>query len=110
MTLRLGGRTLLADAAASKGAPVFVGATDAEIAGYFRQIAGIDVMPAPSMNALRQGELIYSFEIVQGEYAGSTIILRDYSSSKDLTAARWTIDITGLPAGIDAKRAEIKFK
>ena len=110
MTLRLGGKTLVADPAVSQGAPVFIGATDAEIAGYFRQIAGINTMPTPSPAALAQGKIVYSTKISEGEYAGATIALRDFSSSATSTGARWTIEIKGNPAGINANRAEIKFK
>jgi len=46
---------------------------------------------------------------------GLTINLREYSSSKDETKARWTIDIVGTSNVIDAvgkknNRVEIKFK
>jgi filamentous hemagglutinin len=110
MTLKLGGRTLTADPATSRGAPVFVGATDAEVAGYFRQLAGVDTMPNPSPGALAQGKTIYSVKITEGQYAGATITLRDFSTSTTSTGAKWTIDIKGNPANMPGNPAEIKFK
>jgi hypothetical protein len=98
MTLRLGGKTLMADPTVSKNAPVFIGATDAEIAGYFRQIAGVNSMPVPSL------------KITSGKYTGAIITMRDYSSSAEATGAKWTIDIKGNPAGIGANKVEIKFR
>ena len=110
MTLRLGGKILTTDQLVSNGAPVFMGATDAEIAGYFRQIAGVNSMPQPSVNAMRQGKIIYSIKISEGEYAGSIVTMRNYSSSAALTGTKWTIDIKGNPAGIRHSPIEIKFK
>ncbi|MCX3378123.1 MULTISPECIES: hypothetical protein [Pseudomonas aeruginosa group] len=44
--LNLGGKVLKTDPQVSKGAPVYMGATTSDVMSYFRQLAGVENMPA----------------------------------------------------------------
>lgn len=105
--LRLGDKVMKADPSVSVGAPVYTGASEADVVGFFKQLAGIENMP--------QGKLIpgkgtvYTYTIPSGPEAGAKVNLRDFSSSQGQTGAKWTIDIyhDGINKG---NGVEVKFK
>lgn len=105
--LNVNGKKIVADAELSLGAPVFKGATDAEVINYFKQLAGVEVLP-PVKIIPRKGS-VYSVKITEGISAGSTITLRDFSTSAYQTGAKWTIDLT-TPSINDGRKVEVKFK
>ncbi|PVZ84722.1 filamentous hemagglutinin [Serratia sp. S1B] len=105
--LNINGKTLVADPDVSLGAPVFKGATDADVMSYFKQITGSESMP-PAKVIPGKGT-VYSVKITEGPNAGSTFTLRDFSTSAQQTGANWTIDLM-TPSINGGRRVEVKFK
>ena len=104
--LTIDGKYLKADPAVSKGAPVFVGASDAMIERYFMQLGGTDVMRTPK-SAMIGDQQSDTYTITRAD--GVKINLRRGSSSAATTGARWTIDIINT-LGRKARLSEVKFK
>lgn len=105
--LTINGKTMVADSELSLGAPVFKGATDADVITYFKQLTRTEKMP-PVKVVPGKGN-VYSVKIIEGPSAGSTITLRDFSTSAQQTGAKWTIDLT-TPSINGGRRVEVKFK
>ncbi|HCF2476949.1 MULTISPECIES: hypothetical protein [Pseudomonas aeruginosa group] len=101
--LNLGGKVLKTDPQVSKGAPVYMGATTSDVMSYFRQLAGVENMPAAKV--IPGKGAIYTAKTD----AGARITLRDFSTSSQQTGASWTIDV--MDKSINGGRmVEIKFK
>ena len=105
--LNINGKTMVADPQLSLGAPVFKGATDADVMTYFKQLAGAENMP--SAKVVPGKGTVYSIKVTEGPSAGSTLTLRDFSTSAQQTGAKWTIDLT-TPSINGGRRVEVKFK
>lgn len=105
--LIINGRTLTTEPEISIGAPVFRGATDADVTAYFKQHSGSENMPTAKV--IPGKGTVYSVKITEGPNAGSTFTLRDFSSSAQQTGAKWTIDLM-TPSINNGRRVEIKFK
>ncbi|WP_233527649.1 hemagglutinin repeat-containing protein [Serratia sp. PAMC26656] len=105
--LNINGKTMVADPQLSLGAPVFKGATDADVMTYFKQLAGSENMP--SAKVVPGKGTVYSIKVTEGPSAGSTLTLRDFSTSAQQTGAKWTIDLM-TPSINGGRRVEIKFK
>ncbi|XXN66085.1 hemagglutinin repeat-containing protein (plasmid) [Enterobacter ludwigii] len=105
--ITVNGKTMSADPETSIGAPVFKGASDADVMTYFKQITGSGNMP-DGKNIAGKGT-VYSIKITEGPNAGSTMTLRDFSNSSQQTGAKWTIDIL-TPSINNGRRVEVKFK
>jgi hypothetical protein len=106
-TLSVNGKTLSADPLVSKGAPVYSGATTDDVMKYFRQLAGTEDMPQVKVIP-GQGDL-YNVKVTSGPNAGSSVTLRQFSTSAGESGATWTIDVT-TPSINGGRRVEIKFK
>ncbi|QGU89031.1 two-partner secretion domain-containing protein [Erwinia sorbitola] len=106
-TLSMNGKTLMADPNTSIGAPVFKGASEAEVKTYFQQISGAEVLPAAK--TIPGKGTLYSVKVTSGANAGSTMTLRDFSNSTGQTGAKWTIDVI-TPSINKGKKVEMKFQ
>ncbi|AIR62543.1 hypothetical protein LH23_18345 [Cedecea neteri] len=105
--LNINGKTMVTDPELSLGAPVFKGATDADVMTYFKQLTGSENMP--SVKVVPGKGNLYSVKITEGPSAGSTVTLRDFSTSAQQTGAKWTIDLM-TPSINGGRRVEVKFK
>ncbi|MGO4797048.1 VENN motif pre-toxin domain-containing protein, partial [Serratia quinivorans] len=105
--LNINGKTMVADPQLSLGAPVFKGANDADVMTYFKQLSGSENMP--SAKVVPGKGTVYSIKVTEGPSAGSTLTLRDFSTSAQQTGAKWTIDLM-TPSINGGRRVEIKFK
>jgi len=105
--LNINGKTMVADPQLSLGAPVFKGATDADVMTYFKQLAGSENMP--SAKVIPGKGTVYSVKVTEGPSAGSILTLRDFSTSAQQTGAKWTIDLM-TPSINGGRRVEVKFK
>lgn len=105
--LSINGKTMVTEPETSIGAPVFKGATDADVMTYFKQLAGSEKMPEAKIVS-GKGE-VYSVKVTEGPNAGSTITLRNFSTSAQQTGAKWTIDLM-TPSINNGRRVEVKFK
>ncbi|WP_416340013.1 DUF6862 domain-containing protein [Pantoea piersonii] len=105
--LSINGKTMVTEPETSIGAPVFKGATDADVITYFKQLTGSEKMPETKVIP-GKGE-IYSVKVTEGPNAGSTITLRNFSTSAQQTGAKWTIDLM-TPSINNGRRVEVKFK
>ncbi|WP_081302269.1 RHS repeat-associated core domain-containing protein [Gilliamella sp. Nev3-1] len=90
-TISVNGKILVADKNVSIGAPVFTGASEADVMAYFKRLSGVDTMPTAKI--IPGKGTIYSIKITEGPNAGSNITLRNFSESVAQTKAKWTIDI-----------------
>ncbi|MFK8260349.1 hemagglutinin repeat-containing protein [Erwinia sp. AnSW2-5] len=106
-TLSMNGKTFMADPTTSIGAPVFKGASEAEVKTYFQQISGAEVLPAAK--TIPGKGTLYSVKVNSGANAGSTMTLRDFSNSTGQTGAKWTIDVI-TPSINKGKKVEMKFQ
>lgn len=106
-SLSINGKTLMADPTTSIGAPVFKGASEADVKTYFQQISGAEVLPAAK--AIPGKGTLYSVKVTSGANAGSTMTLRDFSNSTEQTGAKWTIDVI-TPSINKGKKVEMKFQ
>lgn len=97
----------MADPTTSIGAPVFKGASEADVKTYFQQISGAEVLPAAK--AIPGKGTLYSVKVTSGANAGSTMTLRDFSNSTEQTGAKWTIDVI-TPSINKGKKVEMKFQ
>ena len=86
---------------------MFKGATDADVMTYLKQLAGSEKIPEAKV-VPGKGE-VYSFKVTEGPNAGSTITLRNLSTSAKQTGAKWTIDLM-TPSINNGRRVEVKFK
>lgn len=75
------------------------------VISYFKQLAEVDVLPAPKVVPIR-GRLAEIYTVVRN---GVKLNLRNGSSSAAESGAAWSIDVIGVP-GIKAPKVEIKFK
>lgn len=98
---------MVADPQLSVGATVFTGATDADVMTYFKQLAGLESMP--SAKVVPGKGTVYLIKVTAGPSAGSTVTLRDFSTSAQQTGAKWTIDLM-TPSINGGRRVEVKFK
>jgi len=99
----LDGKVLKADPEVSLGAPVYAGATTADVMSYFRKLAGVDEMPTVRTVAEKGDVFSATTE------SGAKITLRNFSTSGQQSGASWTIDV--IDASINSeRRVGIKFK
>ena len=106
-TISVNGKTLVTDKSVSAGAPVFKGASEADVMAYFKQLSGVDAMPTAKI--IPGKGTVYSVKVTEGPNAGSNITLRSFSDSATQTKAKWTIDIKN-PGINKGNRVEMKFQ
>ncbi|MDH2925006.1 hypothetical protein EV693_102234 [Nicoletella semolina] len=97
----------------SKGAAVYRGIPDKDIFQFYRDLAGLPKMQNP-IEEIRDGKKIGIYHTYEDNY-GNQFTLRSYSSSKEATKARWTIELNARKAEqdhklIERKKFEIKFQ
>ncbi|PXY94613.1 hypothetical protein DKK76_09100 [Frischella perrara] len=108
-TISVNGKTLVTDKdkSVSTGAPVFKGASDSDVMTYFKFLSGVDTMP--TVKIISGKGTVYSVKVTEGPNAGSSVTLRDFSTSASQTKARWTIDIQR-PDINKGRSVEMKFQ
>lgn len=113
--MSVNGKVLKPDAIISDRAPVYKGASNEDVYTIFKGLAGVRALPNTG-NPMYQlipkkysisGQPGYLIKVPQID--GSTILLRNYSTSGPKSQARFTIEIQK-PAGIKAKSLELKFQ
>ena len=60
-------------------------------------------------NIPNKGQLS-STTITSGPWKGATIILRNFSTSREQTGGKWTIEFRNQPASVRGQRLELKFR
>ncbi|OTQ04228.1 hypothetical protein B5S43_05320 [Gilliamella apicola] len=90
-TISINGKILVTDKSVSAGSPVFKGASEVDVMTYFKLLSDVDTMPTAKIIP-RKGT-VYSVKITESPNAGSSVTLRDFSTSASQTKDKWTIDI-----------------
>ncbi len=104
--LIINGRTVKPIGAMSlRGTPVYNGVSEQEIFALYRQMTGQN----PDFRKLPKGSLANGY-ITTGEWAGSKVVLRGFSSSVNQTGAKWTLEIQHTPNTVSSKIIELKFQ
>lgn len=115
LELSINGKVFKPDSNLSSGAAVYKGASNEDIYAAFKEIAGIRTLPTkdsamykniPGKKSIN-GSNGYIITVKQND--GSSVVLRNFSDSGEKSQARFTIDIQN-PAGMKAKRLELKFQ
>ena len=107
INLQLGVRTIRPNRAASQnGMPVYSNVSDGEIFGLYQQYTGSQ----PIFRNIPNKGVLASTTIQSGSWRGTTVILRDFSTTQNQTRARWTIEFQNPPSSINRKRMELKFR
>ena len=112
-TISVNGKTLVTDKdkSVSAGAPVFKSSSETDIMTYFKFLSGVDTMPTAKI--ISGKGTVYSVKVNEGPNAGSSVTLRDFSTSASHSAsqnkARWIIDIQR-PDINKGRSVEMKFQ
>ena len=107
INLQIGLRTVHPNRAASQnGMPVYSNVSDGEIFGLYQQYTGSQ----PIFRNIPNKGVLASTTIQSGSWRGTTVILRDFSTTQNQTRARWTIEFQNPPSSINRKRMELKFR
>ncbi|WP_235424628.1 ankyrin repeat domain-containing protein [Chelonobacter oris] len=114
MKLSVDGKIFYADKKLSEGAPIFSGLSNKQIEQLFKDISGINKLPKGKIIAGKQSlngdvGLVYSIKISNGDLKGSIIGLSNFSSSQEISEAKWTLDVT-TPLINKGRQIEVKFK
>lgn len=99
----------------SSGAAIYKGASNKDIYTAFKEIAGIKTLPttnSPMYQKIKgptslSGQSGYIIRVSQKD--GSTVVLRNFSFSQDVSKARFIIEIQK-PAGMNKRALELKFQ
>lgn len=107
INLQIGLRTVHPNRAASQnGMPVYSNVSDGEIFVLYQQYTGSQ----PIFRNIPNKGVLASTTIQSGSWRGTTVILRDFSTTQNQTRARWTIEFQNPPSSINRKRMELKFR
>ncbi|WP_018651248.1 VENN motif pre-toxin domain-containing protein [Actinobacillus capsulatus] len=121
MKVTINGQTYATNPRTSIGAPVFQGVSDQNVISYYKEISGVDKLPSPQiipkMKDLNGNSgKVWTIKPQQGPLKGSTINLRNFSTSQNDTNAKYTIEIIQPKdnktwvSGIKSRKIEIKFQ
>ncbi|OOR96044.1 hypothetical protein B0186_11155, partial [Canicola haemoglobinophilus] len=121
MKLTINGRLYLTNPKTSIGSPVYKGVSDQDVITYFKELTGVDKLPNPSivskMKDLNgQDGKVWTIKPTDGPLKGSSINLRNFSSSQEKTNSKYTIEIIQAKdnktwqSGIKSRNIEIKFE
>ncbi|MCP2041946.1 hypothetical protein L1281_002564 [Neisseria sp. HSC-16F19] len=104
--VQIGDKTIMPVPSLSQnGMPIYKGVSDADIFAYYRQLTG----NAPNFRQTGKGQLSVG-EIKTGDWAGTKIVLRDFSTTQQQTGAKWTIQFQNYPKTVRGTRMELKFQ
>ncbi|MDH3000211.1 hypothetical protein A1D23_08465 [Chelonobacter oris] len=121
MKLSVNGKIFYADKKLSEGAPIFSGLSNKQIEQLFKDISGINKLP--------KGKIVQGIKSINGEpgivypvkpedslLKDTTVNLRNFSTSQDISGVKWTIEIIKGKKNIESQglfksdKIEIKFK
>lgn len=115
MKLNINGKTYTTNPDTSTGVPVFQGVSDRDVIAYFKELAGVDKLPNPKpISKMRdlEGNIgkVWGVKPIDGPLKGSTVNLRNFSSSQHQTNAKFTIEIVKPNQGISGLKNSIEIK
>nr|WP_118780089.1 hemagglutinin repeat-containing protein [Neisseria lactamica] len=104
INLQIGFKTIRPSSSASKnGMPIYSNVSRREILDLYEQYSG----QRPDFRNIPNKGQLSSTTITSGPWKGTTIILRNFSTSREETGAKWTIEFQHSPLN---KRMELKFR
>nr|WP_280515237.1 DUF637 domain-containing protein [Uruburuella testudinis] len=107
--ITINGRTIQPVQAMSlRGTPVYSGVSEQEVFALYRQMTGQN----PNFRPIAGGKLANGI-ISNGEWAGTKVVLRNFSRSKNLTQSKWTFEIQSIPKSVlpvNNHKIELKFQ
>ena len=107
INLQIGSRTIRPNPSASRnGMPIYSNMSEKEIFSVYQQYTGSQ----PSFRNIPNKGLLATTTIRSGNWQGTTIILRNFSTSQSQTGAKWTIEFQNYPNSIRGTAMELKFK
>ena len=107
INLQIGSRTIRPNPSASRnGMPIYSNMSEKEIFILYQQYTGSQ----PSFRNIPNKGLLATTTIRSGNWQGTTIILRNFSTSQSQTGAKWTIEFQNYPNSIRGTAMELKFK
>ncbi len=107
INLQVGLRTVRPNPSASQnGMPVYSHLSEKEIFSVYQQYTGSQ----PSFRNIPNKGVLASTTIQSGSWQGTTVVLRNFSTSQYQTGARWTIEFQNFPQSIRGQAMELKFR
>ena len=107
INLQIGFKTIRPNSSASKnGMPIYSNVSRREIFDLYEQYSG----QRPDFRNIPNKGQLSSTTITSGPWKGTTIILRNFSTSQEQTGAKWTIEFRNQPASVRGQRLELKFR
>ncbi len=115
LPLEVNGKVYKPNPNLSTGAAIYEGVHLQDIYSIFKNLSGVSTLPStgnpmykviPNKYSIN-GEKGYIISVKQDD--GSTVVLRNFSSSSAELPARYTIEIQK-PVGINVNKLELKFK
>ncbi|MFA9500932.1 hypothetical protein ACERCG_11030 [Mannheimia sp. E30BD] len=115
MKLNINGKIYTTNPDTSTRVPVFKGVSDQDVIAYFKELAGADKLPIPKIIP-RMKDLdgnvgkVWAVKPADGPLKGSTLNLRNFSSSQHHTNAKFTIEIVKPNQEISGIKNSIEIK
>nr|WP_240318043.1 hemagglutinin repeat-containing protein [Neisseria lactamica] len=107
INLQIGFKTIRPNSSASKnGMPIYSNVSRGEIFDLYEKYSG----QRPDFRNIPNKGQLSSTTITSGPWKGTTIILRNFSTSREQTGAKWTIEFRNQPASVRGQRLELKFR
>ena len=107
INLQIGFKTIRPNSSASKnGMPIYSNVSRREIFDLYEKYSG----QRPDFRNIPNKGQLSSTTITSGPWKGTTIILRNFSTSREQTGAKWTIEFRNQPASVRGQRLELKFR
>lgn len=107
INLQIGFKTIRPNSSASKnGMPIYSNVSRGEIFDLYEKYSG----QRPDFRNIPNKGQLSSTTITSGPWKGTTIILRNFSTSREETGAKWTIEFRNQPASVRGQRLELKFR
>lgn len=115
LPLEVNGKIYKLNANLSTGAAIYENVQLQDIYSIFKNLSGVSTLPSTGSPMYKvipnkystNGEKGYVISVKQSD--GSTVVLRNFSSSAAELPARYTIEIQK-PSGINANKLGLKFK
>ncbi|MBW3957635.1 hemagglutinin, partial [Neisseria meningitidis] len=107
INLQIGFKTIRPNSSASKnGMPIYSNVSRREIFDLYEKYSG----QRPDFRNIPSKGQLSSTTITSGPWKGTTIILRNFSTSREQTGAKWTIEFRNQPDSVRGQRLELKFR
>lgn len=121
MKLNINGKSYSANPNTSIRVPIFQQVSDHDVITYFKELSGVDKLPMPkSIPKMKDLDgntgKVWTVKPETGPLRGSTINLRNFSTSQKDTNSKYTIEIIqskdnkSWESGIRSRKIEIKFE